>query len=131
VDISEAMLKHYLGYLTVSYFGRQDLAPDQLAGYDDAVEQMRLAAVAHDDLEPIRLGFDYLLSRDDVDLTDFDGGYYPYDAGEVREIIRYARSVIWPDVPAASSAELGEVRLVTMSTSDWWSSRGEHAGGDH
>lgn len=131
VDISAAMLKHYLGYLTVSHFGRHDVAPDELAGYDDDIEQMRLAAMAHDDLEPLRLGFDYLLSRDDLDLADFDGGYYPYDEGEVRTIVSYARSVIWPDEPTTTGVELAKVRLVPMSTGDWWSSRGEHAGGDH
>ena len=69
--------------------------------------------------------FEDLLSHPEIDASAFAGGRYPYDDDEVREIVHYARSTIWPD--AGPVPDRGpDVRLVNLSLQEWRALRGGH-----
>ncbi|MGF1489077.1 MAG: hypothetical protein ACFBSE_18475 [Prochloraceae cyanobacterium] len=122
MDISKGMLDHYIGYITVFYFNDHELPPDEITDYYNNVLELKSDAIRRGDLDPLRLGIDYLLCNTDINL-DSHGGIYPYDDDEVREILRYIRSVIWPDLSNVNCEEIKDIKLVNTNRFDWWEMR--------
>jgi len=121
MKISTSMLNYYLRNITVSWFGNEDVPPDSIKEYLPLVESMKQMAIYHNDLEDLKLGFEYLLTHPDVDYEAFAGGRYPYESDEIRKIIEFAYLTIWsahwPTQPNNS------VQLISMSLEDWWVNR--------
>lgn len=127
MEISNGMLNHYLEDITFGWFGRNELPPDDINEYHDRVLQIKADAAHHNDLEPLRLGLDYLLCNPRISLEDH-GGRYPFTDEEVRDIIRYIRATIYPDATPLNCEEVKDVELVYTSRFEWWDSR---AGCEH
>ncbi|NJO55293.1 MAG: hypothetical protein HC834_01880 [Rhodospirillales bacterium] len=131
MDISYNIIQYYLQTITVAYFGTHDMPPDDLSGYDRYVEDLRIKAIRHRDLDALRLGFEYLLAHPEINLEEqYQGGRYPFDDAELREIIAYTRSKLWPDAGPIPPDGPPGVRLVQMSIDDWWKSRQDKSIGD-
>ncbi|MBI4852735.1 MAG: hypothetical protein HY819_13145 [Acidobacteria bacterium] len=125
MNISSAMIRHHLDYVTVGWFNHNDLPPDNVEGYYKCVEQMRLNALAHNDLPYLKIAFEYLLGNSSIKCESFGDGRYPYDEEEVREIIEYAWKTIWPDAAPISPNCHPEVNLVEIPTVEWWKNKDE------
>jgi hypothetical protein len=82
--ISEYMINYYLDTVTVGYFNKNDLPPEDVRGYESLVGSMKLKAIKHGDLEYLHIAFAWLLANKGVDLVMFNGGRYPFDADEMR-----------------------------------------------
>jgi hypothetical protein len=122
MELSSDMLDHYLGYVTLHWFNRHELPADSLNEYDSLISEIKSDAMRYNDLNPLRLGLDYLLCHSEIDL-DAHGGRYGWDDEEVREIIRYIRRTIWPELPPVNPDEVKDVKLVYTSRFDWWDMR--------
>jgi hypothetical protein len=122
MNISKGMLDHYLGYVTGHWFNDHDTPPDNINEYRSAVADIELDAARRNDFDPLRLGLDYLLCHPEIDLEDH-GSCYPFLDEEVREIIRYIRRTIWPELPPVNPDEVKDVKLVYTSRFDWWDMR--------
>jgi hypothetical protein len=122
MEISNDMLDHYLDYVTVGWFDRNDTLPDDINDYYNCVMDIKLDATRRNDLEPLRMGLEYLLCNPQVSL-EAHGYRYPYDDGEVREIIRYIRKTIWPEAGPINCDAVKDLKLVYTSKFDWWEQR--------
>ncbi len=126
MDISSAMIRHHLDYITVGWFDHNDLPPDNVEDYYKCVEQMRLNALAHNDLPYLKIAFEYMLGNPQIKCESFGNGRYPYEEEEIREIIYYAWKTIWLDSPPIHPNHHSDVNLVEIPTSEWWKNKTEH-----
>ena len=117
------MLDHYIGYLTNIYIVDHDVPPEKLDDYHDYVLMIKSEATRLKDLEPLKLGIDYLLCHREIDL-DGHGGLYPYDDEEVRDILQYIRSIVWSNNSKINCKEVENIKLINTSDIDWWKTRG-------
>jgi hypothetical protein len=122
MKISNSMINYYLGDVTFGWFNRHDVLPDDVADYHDYVMEIQKGAQKHGDTEYLRIALEYLLNNPKTDYERYDGGRYPYDGDEVREIIEYVLRTLWPDATPVPAEELAKVELVEASIGDWWSS---------
>jgi hypothetical protein len=122
MEISNGMLNHYLDYVTIGWFDDHDIPADDLGEYHQRIVKLERSAKRRNDLNPLRLGLDYLLCHPEIDL-EAHGGRYGWDDEEVRDIIRYIRRTIWPDLPPVNPDEVKDVKLVYTSRFDWWDMR--------
>jgi hypothetical protein len=122
MEVGMGMLNHYLNNITLGWFDNEGVPPDSVEEYLPLVQEIKRDATRRNDLEPLRLGLDYLLCHPEIDLEGH-GGYYGWDDEEVRDIIRYIRRTIWPDLPPVNPDEVKDVKLVYMSRFDWWDMR--------
>jgi hypothetical protein len=121
--ISKSMINYYLDTITVAYFNDHDMPPDDIRGYDELVETMRLKAIKHGDMDHLRVALAFLLTDRRIDLEAFNGGRYPYDAAEMREIIRHTYEILFPGDKGPPEDVLGEVELVDVPLEAWWQER--------
>jgi hypothetical protein len=129
MDISDQMVSFYLRNVTSVYFAEHDLPPDELSGYLEYVEGMKKEAVFHGDLETLRLGFEHLLGNPQLETEPLAATEYPFRESEIREIVRYARKIIWPDAAPIPPGGPPGVKIVRMSIDDWWAHTGHRPKG--
>jgi hypothetical protein len=124
MEISTGMVAHYLIHVT-GYISELDgCEPEDITEYYDSIMDMKIGADRHNDLEPLRLAIEYLLTHPEIDLTKFLSGiHYNYTQAQSIELLNYIRKILWPDLPAPNAQEVHDVKLVSMSTSDWWKMR--------
>jgi hypothetical protein len=122
MEISKDVLNHYLDYVTVGWFNFRDDPPESVSDCHQKVLVIKDDATRRNDLQVLRLGIDYLLCHPEISLEGH-GGVYGWDDEEVREIIRYIRRTIWPDLPPVNPDEVKDVKLVYTSRFDWWDMR--------
>jgi len=120
MKISAAMVNHYLSDITVAWFNHHELPPDNLKDYLPLVHWMKQNASNHDDLQYLKLAFEYLVTHPDVNHEYFSGGRYPYDRDDIKEIIDFTYRTIWSDSPPVSQINSHDVQLVPISLEDWW-----------
>ena len=125
MKVPHQLIDYYLSVVTVTYYNDHDTPPDELGGYDDFIDAMRANAERRGDLGTLKTVFVHLLSHPELDLERYAGGRYPYDDGEIREILTYAVDRIWG--PGASVAP-EPVELVQQSVDDYWRGRPQGAG---
>ena len=123
MKISRGMLNHYIGYVTDWYISDHNVPADKLSEYHYYVLKIKEQAIKHEDLEPLRLGINYLLCHSEIDLENH-GGMYPWDDDEVREILMYIRSVIWRNAFEINCKEVKDINLTNTTDIDWWKKRG-------
>ncbi|UQA61368.1 hypothetical protein [Polyangium aurulentum] len=121
--ISESMIRYYLDTVTVGYFDEHDLPADDVRGYDDYIRTLKQKAVKHHDMDALRVALAYLLSSEGLDLAAFNGGRYPFDDAEMREIVRHAYEVLFAADEGLPETDLSSVELVQMPVEEWWRER--------
>lgn len=112
MEISRSFITHYLGNITVSWFNDHDLPPDDIDEYHNFVLDMKFYATKHNDLEKLRLAFEYLLAHPEINTEEFAGSRYGFDDEDMREIIRYAYQTMFPDALTIPPAPPPDVTLV-------------------
>ena len=117
------MLDHYIEYITSYYILDHDEIPDELDDCYSYVLRIKSQATKYQDLEPLRLGINYLLCHPEISL-DNHGGAYTWDDEEVREFLHYIRSIVYPDAPKVNCEEVKDVELTNTTNTHWWKSRG-------
>jgi len=125
MQISESMIRYYLDTVTVGYFDDHELPPDDVRGYDPQVREIGLKLAKHGDAKSLRLAFAYLLRNTGLDLAALNGGRYPFDDGEMREMIRYCYETLFPGDKGPGEEDVGAVKIVQMPVEEWWAERSE------
>ncbi|PSL31568.1 hypothetical protein [Dyadobacter jiangsuensis] len=120
MSISESMVNYYLDILTVGYFNDNDLPPDDVRDYEPLVCTIKAKAFRHGDMEHLYFALAWLLTNKDVNLEAFNGGRYPFDAKEMRDIINLIYSRLFADRKMPPDHVLREVRLVNVPLDAWW-----------
>ena len=129
MDIPESLINYYLSQVTVGYFNRNELPPEDLSGYDPQITRVEMLALSDDEMEPLKLGLEYLLGNPQIDCQAFNGGRYPFNDKRVREIIEYVWRSLWPDAEPIPPGGPPGVRLVKMPLADWRARRKAGASG--
>ena len=109
------MINYYLDTITVGYFNENDLPPDNVRDYEFLVEEMKLKAVRNGDLKYLKLAIAWLLANEAVDPTSFNGGRYPFDADEMREILSFVYQSLMADGEQPSSICIAPVELTNLT----------------
>ena len=128
MKISKTMVKYYLDYVTVVYFGDHTEPPEDLADYDDCIQNIRFFAGEAGDLPWLQLALQHLLSHPELDLSEYRG-VYPFRSEAVREILRHVWATLWPESEVPEPGEGANVDLVPMAAEDWAATRRRYAGG--
>lgn len=127
MEVSNSLFDYYLSMVTVGFFDDHEVPPDDLNEYREIIEAMKWWAIRFDELELLKTVFDYYLCYPEISLED-QGGRYPYTDKDIREIICYARSVIWPDNPPIDDEAVKNVKFVDEPLYDWRKRRNEQSG---
>jgi hypothetical protein len=122
MEISKDFIDHYLEDITLCWFNDHEVPAESLDEYYNLTSGIKQGAIRRNDLNILRLGLDYLLCHPEIDL-EAHGSRYGWDDEEVRDIIRYIRRTIWPDLPPVNPDEVKDVKLVYTSRFDWWDMR--------
>jgi hypothetical protein len=122
MEISKDLIDHYLEDITLCWFNDHEVPAESLDEYYNLTSGIKQGAIRRNDLNILRLGLDYLLCHPEIDL-EAHGSRYGWDDEEVRDIIRYIRRTIWPDLPPVNPDEVKDVKLVYTSRFDWWDMR--------
>ena len=122
--ISESMIRYYLDTITVGYFNDHDLPPDDVREYEPQVREIERKLAKHGDAKSLQLAFAYLLRNTEIDLAALNGGRYPFDDGEMREMIRYCSETLFPVGKEPLEEDVGAVEIVQMPVEEWWRERG-------
>jgi hypothetical protein len=124
MEISTGMVAHYLIHVT-GYISELDgCEPEDITEYYDSIMDMKIGADRHNDLDPLQLAIEYILTHPEVDPTKFLSGiHYNYTQEQSIELLNYIRKILWPDLPAPKAEKVRDVNLVPMSTFDWWKIR--------
>ena len=123
MEIMTGMVRYYLGQVFSAYFGDHDLPPTTLDGYDFFLDALRMKLTRHNDLDSFRLALTHLLAHPEIEAEPLAGSNYPYDEEEIREVLRYMYTTLFPDAPPSPDAA-SAVRLVPGSLDDWWERTG-------
>lgn len=118
MEICSTLFDRYLDMVTVGYFNYNEEPPDNVTEYFEIIEKMKRCAIHFDELEMLQLSIDYYLSHPEISLED-QGGRYPFTDAEVREIVQYIRSIIWPESPPVNEEALNQVKFVKEPLFSW------------
>jgi hypothetical protein len=117
--ICKWLINDYLDLVTVVWFNHHDMPPRDLDEYNQLIDQMKIAALAHREWDSLRQAFEVVLSDPSLDCEQFGGGRFPFDSEEVRDIISHAYSRLWPSRAAPTTPPQG-VELFDMPHDDWY-----------
>ena len=95
-----------------AYIADDGAPPDNVTGYYNYIISMKKLAIYDGDLDILLLGIDYLLLNPNLYNPDFETVYYIFDADEMEELLKYIRSVAYPDAPALNPETIKDVELV-------------------
>jgi hypothetical protein len=118
MEISKGMVDYYLEKITVHWFDKNDLHAESLEDYYEKAIYIRDVAVENNDLEHLITGLDYLLCHNEISLEDH-GFSYSWTNEEVREIVKYLVSIIYPNHKTDCN-ELKNYRLTNTTVHEWW-----------
>ena len=119
MEIPTWTIRHYLDYVTAGWFDVHDLPPDDINDYIPYIEDIRKAAVAHDDFNSLRLGFSFLLGNPEIDTAKLGRTRYPYSDAEIRAIIQLICNTLWPGDSEVEVQDINTVRLVDTTLAKW------------
>jgi hypothetical protein len=122
MKISKDVIDYYLECITLHWFNDHDDPARNMSEYYDRVVNIKLMASQHNDLEILRLGLDYLLCHPEISLEAHSSSY-GWDDDEVRDIIRYIRTIIWPDALEVNNNGVKDIHLTNQSRFNWWKNR--------
>lgn len=131
MEISESMINFYLMNVTTGGKNPDEFSPDDVENvseYHPLIEQMKMHAIWHGDLDALKLGLEYILANPHYDCLWLAGPVYTYDEEQLREIIHYAWKTIWPDADPITPESTKDTKLVATTLDEWWESR-EHKPG--
>jgi hypothetical protein len=122
MEIATGMIREYFTYAT-SFIGDIGGLPESVTEYRNSALIMKKRAEEKGDLEALRLAIDYLLLHPNANAPSYASIHYHYDQDEMQEVLLYIRSVVWPEAAPLDAKKVKDVKIVPMSTSDWWDMR--------
>ncbi|MBW4690641.1 MAG: hypothetical protein KME27_02615 [Lyngbya sp. HA4199-MV5] len=88
-------IERYLGDVTASWFGDNDMPADELSEYDSYIENMKMHAERFGNLDALKQFFEHLLAHPEINTEALTSSQFAWDDEQVREIIAYAHQKIW------------------------------------
>ena len=119
MEISRGMIDYYLGKITVHWFDYHELPASKLEDYLGKAIYIKEIAEENNDLRYLEIGLNFLLCHPEINLEDH-GYSYSWTDGEVREIVAYIRSIIFPETPSLNCADAKNVVLANTTIEEWW-----------
>ena len=117
--ISKTMVKYYLSYLTVGYFGDHAEPAEDFEEYAPIIRNIRVLAERAGDLPWLQLAIEHLLSDSNANLKEYDGGYYPFSRDQIEQHLYHVWKTLWPGAELGQPGEGPTVELVEMSADEW------------
>jgi hypothetical protein len=119
MKISTTMVKHYLSYLLVGWFGDHEQPPqtrEEIAPY-----ARNIAALAGQagDLGWLTMGLEGLLSDPAAPLRRVAGGQYPFTRGELHDTLLMLWQALAPGDHLGAPGEGPTIEWVDMTAEEW------------
>jgi hypothetical protein len=111
MEIKRGIISKYLNE-AFAYVGDKGCEPDNITEYHDSIINMKKFAAYDGNLDVLLLGIDCLLLDPNLDAPSFAEIYVLFDADEMEELLRYIRSVAFPDAPPLNPETIKDVELV-------------------
>lgn len=119
MKISATMVKYYLSYLTVGWFGDHDAPPEEGAEIASIARNIQILANGAGDLVWLRTGLEALLTDPQAPLMEFDGGQYPFSRAGLLEVLKMLWEQLAPGTPLDAPGEGPRVEWVDMTAAEW------------
>jgi hypothetical protein len=111
MEFKKGAIERYFDYVA-AYIADEGGEPDDVTGYHDYVVNMKKFAIYKGELDMLLLGIDYYLLNPGLYTPDFETVHYIYDADEMEELLKYIRSVAFPDALPLNPKTIKDVELV-------------------
>jgi hypothetical protein len=111
MEIKRGVIYGYLDRVT-DYIADTGGEPDDITGYHDYVISMRNNAAYDGNLDILLIAIDCLLVNPDLDAPSFATRNVIFDVDEMHELLKYVRSVAFPNEPQTSFKILNNVKFV-------------------
>ena len=115
MEIRRGIIKKYLN-LATSYIGIEGSLPDDVTGYHDYIVDMKKLAIYDGEINTLLLGIDCLLLDPNLDSPSFASLHNDFDPDEMEELLRYIRSVAFPNAPPLNPETIKDVKIVDVKT---------------
>jgi hypothetical protein len=111
MEIKKGVLSKYLNE-AVSSIADEGSLPDEMTGYYNSIINMKKLAAYDGELDTLRVGIDCLLLDPSLDAPRFAELYNIFDPDEMQEVLRYIRSVVWPDASDPDPESIKDVKII-------------------
>ncbi|MCP2731554.1 hypothetical protein [Limnofasciculus baicalensis] len=89
MEISKSMVRFYLTKVTNLWIIKNGVPADSLAEYDEYVEEIKRSAIYRNEVDRLKFSFEEIMANPDIDTGELAESEYPWDDGEVRELMQY------------------------------------------
>jgi hypothetical protein len=117
--ISESLVTYMLNYVTIGYFDTRDEPPADPAEYAEAVPSLRAYAEESGNMPWLKLALAHLLSEPGTDLTQYNGGAYPFSNRAMREMLEVVWQTLWPDESPPPDGRGPPVEIANIGNEEW------------
>lgn len=118
MEICEKMLAHYLLNL-MRKANEQEETPQVLSFYDEDVMRVYSAAFYHNEIEPFRLGVEYLLLHPEIELRSWIHVEYFLLEEDLRRALTYMHHKLWPAYEPLSVDQIKDVKISPIYLRTW------------
>src|SRR5262249_27752145 len=107
MDITVELLKTYLRALTTGWSVRESGPPDSPFEYAYHVNRLKPRVEGAGEMEPLRLGIEYLLAHPEIDYGPIISTTTPYTNESARELLVFMHEHLWPQIPIPEEGPKG------------------------
>ena len=131
VKISINAVERYLSLGIGSWISDHDVESEYLEGYKEGILEAGLHMKSWNDEKYMQLAFAHLIESKDMtpeEWEDLEGcTHYVFVEHEFKEIVEYAYSVLWSEIPPEKAVNGYEIEFIKtgLSIRDWTSVRDE------
>jgi hypothetical protein len=116
VEIEKATIRKYLEQVS-AYVCDHGWLPDDVTGYYDYIINMKKSASRQGELDILLLSIDCLLLDPSLNAPSFASLHNDFDPDEMEELLRYIRTVAYPNAPPLNSETIKDVKIVDVARS--------------
>lgn len=112
IEIPKTLVNTGFSFLTVSYFAKHKLPPENFEDYGQFLESLRKFLEKENATEKFLLALDFIEMNPDLPLKDFFTLTYPFTNQELRNMAKSMRTYLYPFTDSSAPEILKQINLV-------------------
>lgn len=112
IEIPKTLVNTGFSFLTVSYFAKHKLPPENFEDYGQFLESLRKFLEKENATEKFLLALDFINNSPDLPLKDFVTLTYPFTNKELHNLAKLTRNYLYPFSDPTPPEILEQISLV-------------------